>query len=186
MSAETSLSHIAILVPSLHKAAAKVLALGFTSEPDQEHEFEGTREFYVQKKLNASLLLVQAINPGPYQRTLDKRGPGLHHLAIDVENVNLFVRIALSSGWTLHPHSEESLVKNKTAYLYSKGFPGLIEIHEVQKISARANFVSQLHLPIDFKSCGNLKVLSLDRFITNSEIPKVTMGKKTVELSEFI
>jgi hypothetical protein len=71
MSSETILSHVAILVPSLHKAAAKVLSLGFLSEPDHEHPSEGTREFYVQKKSNGSLLFVQSIGPGAYQRALE-------------------------------------------------------------------------------------------------------------------
>jgi hypothetical protein len=78
------------------------------------------------------------------------------------------------------------MLKSKMGYLHSPGFPGLIELHEVHKNTARASLVTQIHLPIDFKSCGNLKVLGLDRVITRSTVPQISIGKVMVNISDFI
>ena len=91
-------------------------------------------------KQSGLLLLIEAISAGPYQRTLKKRGPSLHHIAIDVLNSAEFVERAQALGWQLHPKSP--------GWLFKKGIPILIEVQEKKALSKKPLKVSRLELPI--------------------------------------
>lgn len=84
-------SHVAILVSSVRKAAAYLRQFDFQIGKEEDWDGEGTREIYVEVAKANSLLLIEPIKPGAYQRALDKRGPGLHHLAIDVLNLEKYI-----------------------------------------------------------------------------------------------
>lgn len=140
-------SHVAVLVPSVRKAAEYLKRFDFSIGPEEEWEGEGTREIYVQKHMNNSLLLVEPAKDGPYQRALHKRGPGIHHLAIDVTNIEEF--LAGVPGWLLHPVSVRTLKQTKTAWLARPGFPALVEVQERDKLQERPLFVNRLSLAAD-------------------------------------
>lgn len=86
---QTVLNHVALLVPSVQKASAFLTPLGFMINAAAEWEGEGTLEIYVGDLKNqmANLLLMEPVKEGAYTRAMKKRGPGLHHLAIDVLDV---------------------------------------------------------------------------------------------------
>jgi 4-hydroxyphenylpyruvate dioxygenase-like putative hemolysin len=145
----TSLSHITLLVPSVEASAKVLKAQGIETDEPETFETEGSKEIYVgsygtQKGL---LLLVEAISEGPYRRALTKRGPSLHHVAIDVLNVDEFAAKAQSVGWKLHPESANTIA-HKTVWLYLKGVPTLIEVHQKKELSSRPVKVSHLELPM--------------------------------------
>lgn len=77
-------NHVAILVPSVKKAAIYLGQFGFQIGEEEQFDGEGTREIYVESGLGNSLLLMEPLGHGPYRRAMVKRGPGLHHIAIDV------------------------------------------------------------------------------------------------------
>ncbi len=80
------LNHVALLVPSVVRAAEALRGYGFSIGEVEEWEGELTREIYVGYGAKASLLLMEpAGETGSYRRALEKRGPGLHHLAVDVQ-----------------------------------------------------------------------------------------------------
>lgn len=56
----------------------------FQMGPEEKWEGEGTLEIYIEREKGNSLLLMEPIRAGAYQHALEKRGPGLHHLAINL------------------------------------------------------------------------------------------------------
>lgn len=142
-------SHVAILVPSVRKAADYLSQFDFHIGAEEEWDGEGTREIYVERCKGNSLLLMEPIMPGAYQRALENRGPGLHHLAIDVLELEKFIGALSGSGWLLHPSSIESMRHVRTAYLARPGFPGLIEVQEKTELHSKPLFVNEVHLQSD-------------------------------------
>ncbi len=121
----SSFSHVALLVNSVEASAA----------------------FLNSRGIKAEELLLEAISDGPYQRAMKKRGASLHHLAIDVLNVEEFSHQAQKIGWKLPPVSEQTM-SHKTAWLFSEGIPTLIEVHQQKELCAKPVKTSKLELPI--------------------------------------
>ena len=88
------------------------------------------------------------ISDGPYQSAMKKRGPSLHHIAIDVLNLKDCLSRAEALGWQLHPISHKSIPEYQTAWLFHKEIPTLIEVHERKNLSTSAYKVSKVELPV--------------------------------------
>lgn len=179
-------SHVAVLLPDVESAASKLKGMGFSIGPAETFEGEGTKEIYVQYGMSNSLLLMEAVGPGSYQRAMEKRGAGLHHLAIDVSSLDLFVKRISGSGWLLHPASLAYATKHKTIYLARPGFPGLIEVHEKSKLISGKLFVEKIKLPIADERLKLLKVLELDHIVANGSEVVFTLSGGDVKLSSLI
>lgn len=97
------IDHVALLVRSVERAAKSLERLGVGSIGAKDtFPGEGTAEIYVgDPDRGARLLLLEAIGPGPYQRALAKRGPGLHHLALVAGDVPAAVARGTAAGWVL-------------------------------------------------------------------------------------
>ncbi len=143
------LDHVCVMVSDVRKTARSFNSLGFKIEPESEFKGEGTREIYVEKNKTASLLLVQAIAPGPYQRAYEKRGPCLHHLCLHVKDLTHFIKSVEASGWFLHLKSFEMIRKSKTLYLCRPGVPMLIEVHERELTKSSEPFMTQIEIKMD-------------------------------------
>lgn len=124
----SSPSHVALLVPSVRKAADHLRQFGF--DIGDEETFPETLEIYVQGSERNALLLMEARDTGSYRKALQKRGPGIHHLAIDVLDLEGFLGSIAGSGWFLHLNSLQTMKEFRTAYLARPGFPALIEVQE--------------------------------------------------------
>lgn len=159
-------SHIAILVPSVRKAADYLSQFKF--EIGEEESFEETREIYVQADKRNSLLLMEVKSSGSYQRALKKRGPGVHHLAIDVLDIEKFLSSLSGSGWLLHLNSLKTIKNNRTAYLARPGFPALIEVQEKQKLMKGPLFVEEVSLNFSKDHSGLVKSVGLDKILKPS------------------
>lgn len=158
---EVSFSHVALLVPSVEASGEYLKSCGFQLGAPEIFEGEGTKELYAgsyatQKGL---LLLLEAVVEGPYKRALAKRGPSLHHIALDVLDVEGFIPHAQKSGWKLHPASQGTL-SYQTAWLYQQGLP-LIEVHQTKKLSAKSAQVTHVGLPVDRKQVELFHALGL-------------------------
>jgi hypothetical protein len=131
------LDHVALLVRSAASAAALCGTHGFELGPTEDFPGEGTREVYVGPPDAAGkLLLMEAIGPGPYRSALEKRGPGLHHVAVHVASIDEYIAGLTGSGWLLHPSSVHMLAHRKTAYLARPGLAVLIEVQQTQQARA--------------------------------------------------
>jgi catechol 2,3-dioxygenase-like lactoylglutathione lyase family enzyme len=94
----------------------------------QEFPGEGTRELYLgEEPWRGRLLLMEPLGPtGPYARALARRGPGLHHLALEVPEA---VRFAESArGWLVHPASLRKMESSGTLWLARPGVGTLLEV----------------------------------------------------------
>ena len=115
---KTLLNHVAILVEDIESVLEKVQFTPDLLGEIEEFPSEGTRELYIgSDNQMGRILLMQAIGDGPYKNALDKRGPGLHHIALDVLNIDDFVTKLSGSGWLLHPKSIEFCSKTGLDYV---------------------------------------------------------------------
>lgn len=149
MGTEATPSHVAVLVPSARRAAAYLEAFGFAVGAAEAWDEEGTLEVYVERGRSNALLLMEATGPGSYRDALARRGPGLHHLAIDVLDVEAYVTALAGSGWLLHPASLRTLARSRTAFLARPGFPALIEVQGRDELEPGEPFVARVSLPLE-------------------------------------
>ena len=167
MNSRAQLSHVAFLVSSVQKAAELPTGLDLTVGPAEKWEGEGTLEIYVgEDSFTSRLLLMEAVKDGAYQRALKKRGPGLHHIAVDVLNLEEYIGNLSGSGWFLHPKSLETIKHTKTAYLARPGMPTMIEVQERDTLSEKPSFISLFELPfteVQMKLIDTLGIAELKR-----------------------
>lgn len=183
----TITNHIAILVPSVDKAAAALLKYGCTPGPKEVFAGEGTAEIYVGGSGDsARLLLMQAIGKGPYKEAMKKRGPGLHHVAIDVADVETFILGLVGSGWFLHPKSLRTLRDSKTAYLARPGTKMLIEVQQREVLYDDPKFISYLELPLNVKERAMVKALGVDTIRPSKDRRSfLVIGKRRIAIAEL-
>lgn len=180
-------SHVAVLVRSVHKAAEYLRPFGFQIGPEEIWDGEGTKEIYVEREKANSLLLMEPIKPGAYQRALDKRGPGLHHLAIDVLNLEEDIASLARSGWLLHPTSLKTIAHSRTAYLARPGFPALVEVQEREKLSDKELFVERLSLQTEISANKLLQAIGLESMITTTTSPtELVLSDRRIMLRELV
>ena len=166
----SSFSHVALLVKSVDNSSSFLNSQGIKTQDPETFESEGTKEVYVGSYGTQSglLLLLEAISEGPYKKALIKRGPSLHHLAIDVLNVEQFSALAQKVGWKLHPISEETM-SYKTIWLFCKGIPTLIEVHQKKELSTKPLKVSKLELPIKEDQWGLFDGIGLGHIVSTGQ-----------------
>ncbi len=146
---KTLLNHVAVLVESIESVLEKKLFQSGHLGEIEEFPAEGTRELYIgEGNQMGKLLLMQANGPGPYQNALTKRGAGLHHIAIDVLNIDQYVESISGSGWLLHPKSFDFYRRIKQVWLCRPGIPFLIEVNESNFSLENEYFIESLKLPI--------------------------------------
>lgn len=177
---DVSFSHVALLVPSVDASGEYLKSCGFQLGAPEVFEGEGTKELYAGSYATRSglLLLLEAIDEGPYKRALQKRGPSLHHIALDVLNIESFVTKAQGAGWNLHPVSQESM-EYQTAWLYLKEMPTLIEVHQTKKITVKSPQVTKLGMPISSQQLALLKAIGLSgRVEVNEEFCFTVDGRE--------
>jgi len=153
------IDHVALLVPRIEPVLEKLGGLAEEAGDIEEFPSEGTRELYVGGDgRQARLLLMEARgDQGPYARALAKRGPGLHHVALDVPDLDAFL-VGLR-GWLVHPACLPGLARSRTLWLARPGISTLLEVHEAEpgsgkpvvegvEVPARAELAELLHLRV--------------------------------------
>ena len=183
---DSSFSHVALLVSSV-EASAKILNTHKieTGEPET-FEAEGTKEIYVgsYNTHRGLLLLLEAIAEGPYKRAYLKRGPSLHHIAIDVLNVESFIVKAQRAGWKLHPISAQSIL-NKTVWLYLEGIATLIEVNQKNELSEKATRVSKVELPIRIEDRPLFEEIGLGGLVMKSHELALTIDDQRFTFAQM-
>lgn len=167
----TKLNHVALLTHDVTKVANKLEKLGFKVGKEETWDGEGTREIYVGDHTHTGLLLLmEPIREGAYRRALLKRGPGLHHLAIDVLNLKEFILDLSDSRWLLHPRSIKTMQATQTAYLARPGVPTLIEIQQRDRLNENPLFISSMELPISQAHEPLFSALGLSDLVARSSL----------------
>jgi len=183
---ETRFSHLALLVPSVERASAKLRTLGCHVGPTEFWEGEGTKEIYVgEKPLSGLLLLMEPTKPGVYEDALKKRGPGLHHIAVDVLDLEGFVLGLIGTGWLLHPKSLATIKKTQTAWLARPGLP-LIEVQQRESLSSTSSFVIDIAMSVSSKEREMMNALGLKNFVSpHISGARISMGKSSISIAEL-
>jgi methylmalonyl-CoA/ethylmalonyl-CoA epimerase len=142
------LDHVALVVPDLAVPSRKLELEGLAPGPITEFPAEGTRERYLgQEGVDGRVLLLQPITEGPYLRALRRRGPGLHHLALAVTDVDRAVAGLSGSGWYLHPRSLATMAASRTVWLCRPDAATLVELMEATLPRAPRPVATQITLP---------------------------------------
>lgn len=178
-------NHVAVLVPSVRRAAEFLRQFPCQIGKEEEFEHEGTREVYVNAGQANALLLMEAIAPGPYLRAFEKRGPGFHHFAVDVLNLESYLDSVVTAGWLLHPISRQTVAKTRSAYLSRPGFPGLIEVKERRQFNEGPLFVSGVSLKMEAGHVGLLKPVGLDAFVVPGAVDTLSLAGHTFDLKNL-
>jgi len=144
------LSHVAFLVPSV-AACARRLAGRFELGAIEEYPPTGTRELYVGANDSGSLLLMEAIGPGAYERARAKRGFGLHHVAVDVADPAAYVMEMGSTGWLLHPISLAHAQRGEPFFLARPGVKTLIEVQRLREGPPVKPFITRIEVECESK-----------------------------------
>ena len=179
-------SHVAILVPSVRRAADHLSQFGFEIGKEEEWDGEGTKEIYIERNKANSLLLMEPVKSGAYQRAMEKRGPGIHHLAIDVPDVEAYIQTLENSGWLLHPSSIRIMKKIRVAYLARPRFPALIEVQEMKEVNASPLFVEMIELQMEASLSRLLESIGLADIVRPSERgTQIQLAGKTIHLKDL-
>jgi hypothetical protein len=178
-------SHVAVLVPSVRKAADYLQQFGFQIGKEEVWEGEGTKEIYIERGKGNSLLLMEPVKSGAYQRALEKRGPGLHHLAINVLNLESYIESLAGSGWLLHPVSIKTMKQVQTVYLARPRFPGLIEVQQREELKDRPLFVDRISLTLDSSLNGLLKHIGLDAIVKPSSSNELSLAGQVISMKDL-
>ena len=124
----TALSHVAIATPDADTLARTlVTALGATRESEELLDGGGLRVVFV--KLGPVMFeLLEPRDPAhTVARFLEKRGPGLHHVSLEVDDIHAALARAQAAGTPLidatpRPGAHGSQV----AFLHPKGLGGVL------------------------------------------------------------
>ena len=146
------LDHVALLTRSVEGTVAKLTQEGTIDGqavgPIETFPAEGTRECYIGAA-SGKLLLMEAVGTrGPYVRALAKRGPGLHHVAFTVPDLQSALALG---GWQQHAICAKSVPRG-TGWLFCRGVPTLLELTKDTRGSesgeASTSIVEGLSLPV--------------------------------------
>lgn len=182
------LNHVAILVPSVDRAAKFLAALDFHVGAKETWDGEGTAEIYVgESKLAAKLLLVEPIKPGAYRRALETRGPGLHHIAVDVTDLEVFVTKLAGSGWHLLPQSLKMAREQRTVWLARPGTAMLIEVQQRQDLAGSPAFISALRLPLNGREQKMVAALGVEQLqVSDDAATWIIIGPRKINLTDLL
>ncbi len=171
------LNHVAFLVPSVLRCAQRLAALGHHVGEIEAQPADGSKEVYVgPPSAEGSLLLVEPVGPGPFERARLKRGYGLHHVAIDVDDPAHYAVEVGKSGWLVHPKSIAYFAQNKSLFLARPGVSTLVEIQKRREAGSPASrFVTRLGI-----RCAP-ELMQLVKALGEPELQAVS-GEATLEL----
>jgi len=182
------LDHIAITVKSIESIIPKLSELDISANSINEFPSEGTREMYAgESGLGSRLLFMEAIEDGPYRNSVKKRGFGLHHIAINISQLENYVEGLSGSGWYLHPKSLKTFKECKTIWLSRPGYPVLIEVHSPTDFTIPDKYlVSQVNLPICKEKPQLIKSLNIGgKLVVDSNSCYIRIGDLITNFKDF-
>ncbi|MGK0618553.1 methylmalonyl-CoA epimerase [Meiothermus cerbereus] len=124
--------HIGIAVQDLQEAAKPYLELGYTLEAQGQVESQGV-EVWMLKSGPSRLELLKATRPdSAIARFIEKRGPGLHHIALATPDIGAELKRLASSGVPLiDPTPRPGFGGHQVAFIHPKWSGGvLVELVE--------------------------------------------------------
>lgn len=127
------LDHIAIAVPDLDAAIARFVAdLGLTLEGTEDVPTEQTSTAFLPVGETRIELIHPMNGQGPVQASLDKRGPGLHHICFETDDIDGDMERLRAKGYRfLSEAPKPGAHGTRVAFIHPKSCGGvLIELAE--------------------------------------------------------
>lgn len=174
--------HIAVLVNSI-EAVQGAIPESCTSHELKEQPTEGTLEQYItfgDDKVPA-LLLMQAVEEGPYKRALEKRGTGLHHIGCVCGNIDDELASGAAKQMLLHPISLKTY-RRGTIWLYRPGTPYLIELMENEEQNVIRHENALLMLPASINIPEYAREIPGDIVVKNSTDDSIVLKISGIEM----
>jgi methylmalonyl-CoA/ethylmalonyl-CoA epimerase len=126
------IDHIGIAVPDLELGSLPYLAIGLTALPDEQIASQKVvvRAFWAGSSLIE--LLAPTDPSSPIAVFLEKRGAGLHHIALRVDNLETEIaRLLLEGAQFISPEPRAGRAGTRVVFLHPKWGAGtLIELVE--------------------------------------------------------
>lgn len=145
-----NLDHVALLVTSLDRALRALGPLADTLGERERFEDVGTEEAYVGGPEDIALLLLQeAVGPGPYRRALEKRGPGLHHLALSTDDFASANERLMDLGWLVHPRCLRDYRKGDSLFYVRPGVGAALELIPRETLLLGPAFVEEVRVRVE-------------------------------------
>jgi len=124
------LDHVSVLVNSVDATAKLFADSGMYIGKKEAFMDAGTEEIYIGDFESQALLLLQAaVADGAYRRALEKRGTGIHHVAISTDDFDAANDKLSGLGWFVHPDSLRNYKKGKTVFYARPGVHALLELN---------------------------------------------------------
>jgi len=123
--------HIGIAVKDLDEADVQYSALlGVMRYKTEEVASEGVRTAFYKVGDTKIELLEATHQESPIARFIDKRGPGVHHIAFEVEDIGQAMELLRNAGFILTSHEPHPGADNKmVCFVHPKSTGGtLIEL----------------------------------------------------------
>lgn len=127
-SKEFPLAHIAIATSSIDDAKATYIALGFTPSTPEVLPRERVRVLLVSKgELRIELLEACPAGDGPIAKYVQKRGPGIHHIALSSESLDADLALLANNGIKpLAGYPSAGAMNTRVAFLDPKTTGGVL------------------------------------------------------------
>ncbi|MFB6471048.1 MAG: methylmalonyl-CoA epimerase [Vulcanisaeta sp. AZ3] len=93
------LDHVAVAVKNAEDAVEKYRKLGFRVKGPVVVEGQGVKVYMVLLNNNARIELIEPLGPNTIvSKFIEKRGEGLHHIALSVDDLESFIELARETG----------------------------------------------------------------------------------------
>jgi len=122
------LAHLAIAVNTLAESAPIYMALGFVAQEPETVAREKVRvQLFTQGSLKIELLEPAQVGEGPIAKFLQKRGPGLHHVALSCTDLDGRLKaLALQGVRALPGYPNDGAAGSRVAFLDPKSTGGVL------------------------------------------------------------
>src|SRR5438477_635556 len=158
------LDHVGIAVRDLPAALAFYHdALGLEVEAAEDVVSQRVRTHFVPVG-ESSLELLEATAPdSPIAKYLEKRGPGLHHITLRVDDIEAVLAHLGSRGAKLiDPHPRPGAEGSLVAFVHPSSAQGvLVELKQLSAVSSQPSAISHQPSVVRRHALGNLELISL-------------------------
>lgn len=128
------INHIGIAVPNLEEAVKRYKAMGFHYDKTEEVESQKVRTAFFEAGESHVELLEATSEDSPIAKFLEKRGPGIHHMCVEVDDIEAALAAYKAEGLQLI--NEEPFIGaggHRVAFVHPKATGGvLLELLESQ------------------------------------------------------
>lgn len=163
------LDHLCIIVKNIDDVRRFFLNRGISVQDIEVNG--GTKRLFVNGgKDKGKLLFIEVIGDGIYKSYLARRGYGIHHAGILVDDIREFLHRANHKGWYLHTASIDAYEESKKVWLVRPGFPVLLEIMEGDEKNSQleitGSFIDEIFLPDNENGRSLIEILDLKEMKT--------------------